>query len=236
MDRSGERPQIGLRGLRRRGGVRGAVLVLEGARRAELRRACALAGTLSDRCLLVAVDGGLRTCRAAARRPDLFVGDLDSASRTPRGVPSVVYDRDKDFSDLAGALRELEHRRIQFVTVAGLLGGRLDHEWANLLDLGAASGSFAGILAPADRGTILVTSRGCEAVTVRGRTVSLLALGGAATVSLGGTRWTLRRRRIRPGSLGVSNVTGTSLRLTVHAGAVALLFPSQKGLQPKARS
>jgi MFS superfamily sulfate permease-like transporter len=38
MDRSGEHPQIRLHGVVRRGGVRGAVLVLEGARRAELRR------------------------------------------------------------------------------------------------------------------------------------------------------------------------------------------------------
>ncbi len=228
MDRSSERPQIELRGLRRWGGVLGAVLVLQGARRAELRRACALAGALSDGCLLVAVDGGLRTCRAAARRPDLFVGDLDSTSRAPRGVPSVVYDRNKDFSDLRGALREIRTRRVQVVTVAGLLGGRLDHEWTNLLDLGAASDAFAGILAPTERATVLVTRRGCRSVTVRGRTVSLLALGGSATVTLVGTRWALRRRRIRPGSLGLSNETGTSLALTVHSGAVALLFPSER--------
>jgi thiamine pyrophosphokinase len=116
-------------------------------------------------------------------------------------------------------------RKVQVATVAGLLGGLLDHERANLLDLGAASPAFAGILAPTERATILVTSRGCEAVTVRRRTVSLLALGGAATVSMAGTRWTLRRKRIRPGSLGLSNETGTSLRLSVHSGTVALLFP-----------
>ena len=181
---------------------------------------------MSDGCLLVAVNGGLKTCRAAGRRPDLFVGDLDSTSRAPRGVPSVIYEKDKDFSDLVGAFREIRARRVQVVTIAGLLGGRLDHEWSNLFDLGEASRWFAGILAPADRGTVLVTSRGCEAATVRGRTVSLVALGGAATVTLGGTRWTLRRARLRPGSLGLSNLTGTSLRLTVHSGAVALLFPS----------
>jgi thiamine pyrophosphokinase len=228
MDRGGERPQIGLHGLRRRGGVLGAVLVLEGARPAELLRASALAGSLTDRCLLVAVDGGLSTCRAGARRPDLFVGDLDSTSRAPRGVPAVVFRREKDFSDLAGALREIRPRRVQVVAVAGLLGGRIDHEWANLLDLGAAARHFAGILAPTDRATILITSRGCDAATVRGRTVSLLALGGSAIVSLAGTRWKLRRKRIRPGSRGLSNETGTSLRLTVHSGAVALLFPSSR--------
>jgi thiamine pyrophosphokinase len=201
------------------------VVVLEGASRSELHGASALAGQLTDTCILVAVDGGLRTCRAARRRPDLFVGDVDSTRRVPRGLRAVVYPRDKTFSDLAGALRELRSRKVQVVSVAGLLGGRLDHEWANLFELGRTARHFAGILAPTDRGAVLITSHGCRAVTVRNRTVSLLPLCGGATVSLLGTRWNLRRKRVAPGSLGLSNVTGTSLHLVVHRGAVALVFP-----------
>lgn len=220
-----ERPTIELRGAPKRGAVRGAVVVLERATRPELHRASALAGSLTDCCILVAVDGGLRTCLAARRTPDLFVGDVDSTRRVPRGLPAVVYPKDKSFSDLAGALSELRRRDVQVVTVAGLLGGRLDHEWANLLELGRRSRYFAGILAPTERGAVLITSHGCRAVTVRNRTVSLLSLCGGATVSLLGTRWSLRRRRLAPGSLGLSNVTGTSLHLVVHRGAVAVVFP-----------
>jgi len=165
----GDRPQMEFRGLMRRGGVKGAVLVLSGAKLAELRRACALAASLTDRCLLVAVDGGLKTCLAGRRRPDLFVGDVDSCKQPPSEIPTVIYPRDKDFSDLAGALDELRRHKVQTVAVAGLLGGRLDHEWANLQELGARSASFAGILAPTERGTVLVTRRGCRARTVVGR-------------------------------------------------------------------
>jgi thiamine pyrophosphokinase len=220
-----ERPSIELRGVPRRGAVRGAVVVLERATRAELQRASALAGLLTDTCILVAVDGGLRTCRASSRRPDLYVGDVDSVRRVPRGLPSVVYPRDKSFSDLAGALSELRKRKVHVVTVAGLLGGRLDHEWANLLELGRMARWFAGILAPTERGVVMITSHGCRAVTVRNRVVSLLSLCGGATVSLLGTRWSLRRRRVVPGSHGLSNVTGTSLHLVVHRGSVAVVFP-----------
>lgn len=223
-----ERPRIKLRGLKTKGGVRGAVLALAGASRSELQRAVALAGLLADKSLLVAVDGGLNTCRAGKRRPDLYVGDCDSSRHVPTSIPSVVYPQEKDFSDLAGALAELRQRGVQVVTLAGLLGGRLDHEWANLMELGMRARWFGGILAPTDRGTILITSRGCRAVTVRNQTVSLLALGAAATVSVRGTRWTLRRQRVRPGSLGLSNVTGNALDLTVHSGAVALIFPTSR--------
>jgi thiamine pyrophosphokinase len=226
-----------LRGLRKRGEILAAVLVLEGSSRNELKRASALGAMMADRCILIAVDGGLRTCRAARRRPDLFVGDGDSLKRKPPSdIPSVVFSPDKDFSDLAGALAEMRDRKVQLVAVAGLTGGRLDHEWANLLELAGHSRSFAGIIAPTDRGTVVVTRHGCTAATVRGRTVSLFALGSSSTVSLTGTRWQLSRRRLRPGSHGLSNITGTELDLTVHTGVVALVLLPPRRRRTRARA
>lgn len=208
-------------------------MVLRGATRRELGRACALAALLADSCILVAVDGGLASCRASRRRPDLFVGDADSARRVPKKLPAVLFRRDKDFSDLAGALAEVRRRGARVVTVAGLLGGRLDHEWANLLEVGRRSRHFAALIAPTERGVVVVTSHGCRAETVRGRLFSLFALCGKATVSLRGARWRLRRELLRPGSLGLSNVTGTSLDLKVHRGSAALVFPSVLPLRPR---
>jgi thiamine pyrophosphokinase len=184
-----------------------------------------LAASTADHTTLVAVDGGVKTCRAAKRRPELWVGDGDSSTAIPKDIPAVVYPTDKDFSDLGAALDEVARDGAQIVVVAGLLGGRLDHEWVNLQELGARSARFAGILAPTGRGTVLVTRRGCRASTPPGRTISLLVLGGAATVTLRGTLWTLDRKRLRPGSRGLSNVTGGRLDLTVHSGVVALVMP-----------
>jgi thiamine pyrophosphokinase len=218
------RPQIELRGLKRRGKIRGAVLALNGADRSDLKSACALAGMLTDQCILVAVDGGLNACTAGRRRPDLFVGDQDSIDELPDEIPAVLYETDKDFSDLAGALDEMRDRKVRVVAIAGLLGGRLDHEWANLFELRNWSRHFDAILAPSGRGTVIVTSRGCRAMTVRNRTFSLFSLSPTSTVTLLGAAYELQRRRIRPGSLGLSNRTGTELDLTVHSGSVALLF------------
>ncbi len=225
MGASRERSDIELAGSRRRGEVCGAVLVLNGATRRELRRASGLATLLADRCCLIAVDGGLSACRAAGRRPDLFVGDADSVARVPSRIPAVVYPRNKDFSDLGGALWEARRRGARVAVVAGLLGGRLDHEWANLLEIGARARGFAGVLAATERGTVIVTSHGCRVATPRGRTFSLFALGGGAVVTLRGSRWSLRRARLRPGSTGLSNRTAGRVDLRVHGGTVALLFP-----------
>jgi len=182
---------------------------------------------MSVSCMLVAVDGGLRTCRASGRAPDLFVGDGDSCGRVPSDIPAVTFDRDKDFSDLAGALRALTRSRVRVVGVAGLVGGRLDHEWANLFELGRQAKEFAGFVAPTARGTVVVTARGCRVDHADGRAFSIFALGGSATVSLRRARWVLERRRLFPGSHGLSNVAGPGLDLTVHRGAVALLLMPQ---------
>jgi thiamine pyrophosphokinase len=226
MTGPGERPVLELRGLKRRREIVAAVLVLNGSTREELRRASAMCASMAERCLLVAVDGGLSTCRAARRRPDLWVGDGDSLrGGPPAGASSIALARDKDFSDLAGALVELKRLAVQIVFVAGLAGGRLDHEWANLFELAARARDFSGIVAPTERGTVLVTRHGCRIATVRGRVFSVFALNAGATVSLRGARWELERRRLRPGSHGLSNETGTEIDLTVHAGVVALVLP-----------
>jgi thiamine pyrophosphokinase len=233
----GERAQMELRGLSKRGEVLGAVVVLEGAGRAELQRASALGAMLTDRCILAAVDGGLRTCRAAKRKPDLFVGDGDSLRRAPpTDIPAVLYPQDKAHSDLAGALGELRKRRVKVVVVAGLTGGRVDHEWANLMELGNGSRGFAGIVAPSNRGTVLVTRHGCRAATVRGRTFSLFSLSAASTVTLRGPQWELNRDRLKPGSRGLSNRTGTELDLLVHTGVVALVLLPASRRGARARS
>jgi len=219
-------PELELQGLEPGRGRRCAVLALNGASGAELARAVELADALGDRFLLVGVDGGWSCCVAAGRRPDLFVGDGDSVDRIPDSVPAVRYPVDKEFRDLAGALRELPPRDVQVVVVCGLLGGRFDHEWANLLEVAAAAGSFEFIVAPADRGTVVVTARGVCAAPAPGTLVSLLALAGEVVVSLAGTRWELKRSRLPAGSLGLSNRTVSTLRLTVQRGVAGLLFPA----------
>ena len=211
--------------IRFRGGVgRVAVLALNGSTPAALREALSWGRAHGTSVLGVAVDGGLRAWRAIRRPCDLFVGDADSAT-PPAGIESIVYDPDKAFSDLSGALTELHGRRVVVVCVAGLTGGRLDHEWVNLHELAAHAKGFAGLLAPTPRGWIVVTTAGASIETKPGKPFSLLALAGRARVLLRGARWSLDGEWIGPGSRGLSNRTGRSLRLSVQRGVACLIFP-----------
>src|SRR5262245_24369010 len=192
MSPTGERPPMELRGLRRLGEVLAAVLVLEGASRDELKRASAFGAMMADRCLLVAVDGGLRTCLAGSRRPDLLVGDGDSLRRRPPAeIRAVELAREQEAGDLEGDGGGAAARTAQIAFVAGLAGGRLDHEWANLFELAAHARGFASMIAPTSRGTVIVTRHGCRTATVQGRLVSLFSIGRPAVVTLRGTRWEL---------------------------------------------
>jgi len=213
---------LALRGLRTPA-ARAAVLVLNRAPAGDVRTTVAMAGRLASERWVVAVDGGLRACRRAGLVPDLLVGDGDSLGRAPVVAERVSFPADKDFSDLAGALREVARRGLRLALVAGLCGGRLDHEWANLLELDRHSRAIPAILAPTARGTVLFTSRGFRLATVPGAGFSMLAPSATATVTLRGARWGLERRRLRPGSHGLSNVTGARLELTVHRGSVVVV-------------
>jgi thiamine pyrophosphokinase len=126
-------------------------------------------------------------------------------------------------------LTEVSELGATIAIVAGLLGGRLDHEWANLLEVGTAASRFAGMLAPSARGLLAVTSAGLRATTSSGALVSVFALGGGARVSLRGTRWPLSKRKLSPGSLGLSNVAEGEVSLVVHAGVAGIVFPDVHG-------
>jgi len=206
----------------RRGRV--AVLALNGSTPATLREALTWSRANGTNVLRVAIDGGLRTWRAIRQPCDLFVGDADSAT-PPEGVEAIVYDPDKAFSDLSGALAEMRARRIAIVCIAGLTGGRLDHEWVNLHELAAHAKNFAGLLAPTPRGWVVVTATGVSVDTKPGKPFSLLALAGRARVRLRGAHWDLDDEWISPGSRGLSNRTGQALRLSVRRGVGCVVFP-----------
>ena len=214
-------PRIRFKG--RRGRV--AVLALNGAEPTTLRESLAWGRANATSVLGVAVDGGLRAWRAIRQPCDLFVGDADSAT-PPEGIESILYDRDKAFSDLSGALAELSARRFGVVCVAGLTGGRLDHEWVNLHELAAHARGFDGLLAPTPRGWVVVTAAGVSIETKQGKPFSLLAMAGRARVSLHGAEWSLEQDWIAPGSRGLSNRTGRSLQLDVRRGVACVIFPN----------
>lgn len=82
--------------------------------------------------LLFAADGGLDTLRRLGLRPDLVIGDLDSAETLPtEDIPLIRLPTHKDITDTDAAVREALARGCARFFFFGVLGGRPDHSFAN---------------------------------------------------------------------------------------------------------
>ncbi|MDN3507739.1 MAG: thiamine diphosphokinase, partial [Simkaniaceae bacterium] len=86
---------------------------------------------LGDEWIVVAVDGGMRH----VDRADVVVGDLDSIESVP-DCEVVKYPREKDETDLELALAWVKDQGGKIVRIYGALGGRVDHEMANIFLMG----------------------------------------------------------------------------------------------------
>lgn len=83
--------------------------------------------------VIIAADGGLRHLIKLGRKPDYFIGDMDSLSdQIPSDVPIDQHPSEKDDTDTFIAVKKglsLECDRFVFY---GCLGGALSHTVANL--------------------------------------------------------------------------------------------------------
>ena len=84
-------------------------------------------------------DAGADLCYLAEVVPDVLIGDMDSLSEETRswlqdaGVPEMVYPSEKDYSDTQLAAEALFEQGIGEIILIGALGGRMDHELANMM-------------------------------------------------------------------------------------------------------
>jgi len=202
------------------------------------------AARLDGADLVVAADGGAAWLDRAGRRPDLLVGDLDSADpglvERLRDAGTVIerHAADKDASDMELALEAARGRGATDVVVLGALGGeRLDHELANLLLL--ADPALAGLPVRIVRGgsTVRVLHGGSR-LQLEGRagdTVTLLPIGGDAIgVATDGLRWQLDGARLGIGrSRGLSNeVVAAPAAVSLDRGALLVVETATQGGAP----
>lgn len=81
---------------------------------------------------VIAADGGYQTLQCHGIVPDLLLGDFDSLSTVPLGIPIERHPVEKDDTDSALAVRLGLARGCDTFLLDGCLGGQLDHSLANL--------------------------------------------------------------------------------------------------------
>jgi thiamine pyrophosphokinase len=189
--------------------------------------------------LIIAVDGGGAVCIDAGVSPDIVLGDFDSLDPDvleqlcSRGTSALPFPADKDQTDLELALVTARERGASSVTVTAASSGRLDHTLAVVGAISAAADLRPHLVEPNLRAWVLGEAGRVElAFAERGSTISLVALGAQARVTLSGVRWPLHDRVLTFDSgLGISNVvtaeSGAIVQL--HAGRLLVLVPDAPG-------
>lgn len=154
--------------------------------------------------LIICADGGGRHALMLRIRPHILLGDFDSLSDNEREAimaPNVMtFPTDKDKTDAHLAVEEALRRGASHITLAGALGGRLDHTLANIALLRLIHRQGATSLATDGHQTVYYVTRQLSLSGFPGQQLSVLPLtpqvGG---LTLGGLRWPLRSALVKRG-------------------------------------
>lgn len=182
---------------------------------------------IRDGDMIIAADGGLRHVFGLGLRPNIVVGDLDSAANElvqlaqSRGAEIVEHPARKDKTDLELALEAAIDRGATDVVILGALGGRLDHALANILLLSTTTVSRLHVRIVEASTELIVVNDSTTIEGVPGDIVTLLALTDTVTgITIDGLEYPLTNGTLERGSSrGVSNVmTGEHAKVSVADG------------------
>ena len=90
---------------------------------------------IPEGAFVIAADAGLKALERAGIQPNLIVGDFDSLGQVPKTGNVIAHKPEKDDTDMLLAVREALARNAQQIVIYGGMGGRPDHEYANIQTL-----------------------------------------------------------------------------------------------------
>lgn len=169
---------------------------------------------IKDDDLIICADGSVNFLYQLGKRPDLIVGDMDSANPKilalveKEGSQLIRYPAEKNESDLELALLEAIKRKPDQIIIFGALGKRLDHLLANLmlLLLPLKAGIKASIYE--EDYEIFMADDQIEIEGRIGEEVSIFPIEGPAKgLETQGLKYPLKKENLYPDSArGLSNV------------------------------
>jgi thiamine pyrophosphokinase len=186
---------------------------------------------------VVAADSGADHARALGVHVDVAVGDFDSASDATQvwlhqqGSEIRKFGPHKDQSDLELALDVACEDDPEVIYVLGLGGGRPDHYLLNLVVLADTRWSASRVFGLAEDFWIRVVWDQARIRGELGSLVSLVPIGGPASVSTAGLLFSLDAEELSPTSArGLSNIMAADLAtIRVEAGVLLVMQPISQG-------
>jgi len=174
--------------------------------------------------IIMATDGGIKSCLAADIHPHYIIGDMDSSTRAERdffAAARVIHNPDQETTDMQKALHFAASLNPQRIKVMAALGKRADHSAANLLILQEFNATCpVEIYDNYGRLSILAQGRH-EVYLEKGCTVSFFSFGPMTGLSLSGFEFNLAEKNYPSYFIGVSNVVVDDVcRVNIERGSL----------------
>jgi thiamine pyrophosphokinase len=186
--------------------------------------------------VVICADGGTRHVLDLGVRPDLIIGDLDSANPEAIGkfreedVAIEAHPRDKNETDLELAINRAIEWDPQEIVIVAALGGRLDQTLANITLLTDPRLSTFNVQLDDGVEEIQLCR---DRVEVQGRAGDLVSLipwqGAVSGIQTVGLRWPLHLETLYPDKTrGISNeMVGEAASISIESGLLLIVHRRQ---------
>ncbi|QOR34157.1 thiamine diphosphokinase [Clostridium sp. 'deep sea'] len=184
--------------------------------------------------LVVGADLGAEHLLKVGKIPDLVIGDMDSCARgvisklESTGCEIVIYDSEKDFTDLEAALDYcVEKGYVDITVLAAIHGRRTDHVFGNVFLLTKYVNKNIRVRLCDDNGRSLeIINKDLKITGKPGAYVSLIPVTDKVTgVTTAGLKYPLNNYTLTQGNtLGVSNeLTEDEAYINIHEGLLLVI-------------
>lgn len=182
----------------------------------------------------IAADSGMKHARVLGVRPELWVGDFDSAGSelliNYAEIPRQTHSADKDATDGEIAVATaLQMGAKEFILIGGL-GGQSDHATAHLgLALHLAQSGHRCFISNGNEEAYPLIAGAYEFDFGPQSRLSIVPWSDITGLNLTGVKWPLRDKALTLGSsFTMSNVALGPVKLSFTSGiAIAIAYPTQ---------
>ena len=180
-----------------------------------------------DDAHIIAADSGYLAVKQIGLTPDVALGDFDSLDEKPDCSEIITAPAEKEDTDTMLAVKTALDRGYTDITIAGSIGGRLDHTYANIQTLAyiLKNGGFGRLIGSSDTAELLEAGE-YSYERKDGMYLSLFSYGESAVITTTGTKYNLTQYRLdNTFPLGVSNeIIEEKCSISVSEGQVLVIF------------
>ena len=181
---------------------------------------------LPENTFVICADGGIRHMKKLGLRPDIIIGDMDSADIEIDEEKAIRYPVKKDFTDSEISVDYAINHGFEEIIMLGFTGTRLDHTITNLFLLKKISESGRKGVIIDKHNKIFYAERENVILGKMGDIVSIIPIGeDVSGITTNGLEYPLNNETLEFGkSRGVSNVmTGECCEIMIESGTAMII-------------